>query len=645
MLPPPTIAAMRSFSETGEMAYTIVGVIGHIDHGKTSLVAALTGVDTDTHPEERRRGITIDLGFASFVHNDDEFALIDAPGHQKYIGNLLAGVSSIDVGLLVVACDQGIQEQTLEHAAILQNLGVKKLIVAVSRIDVSDAATLDELTEELQVFLADYGFQEIPVLPISSVTGEGLEDLKSGLGTLARTERRSDTGLCRMPIDRVFSVPGRGCVVAGTVWSGKIEVGDSLRVAESGVEVRVRELEVHGKSVQTSQVGRRTAINITGVSANDLGRGDELIADGSFVVATQHVVAIQMFRDTMEMKLPAIVQLHTATTSCEARITGVRSLSPATVTGVVIETDKPIVMTHGQQFLLRRPYPVGSFASGRFLASLTKPQSKKRELVELAGRMLNADEKGRLAAWAEYWGEIKLDPVQFELNLGISSDRLDEIVSEGVEAGDLLLTAAKRVASRAAIDRTMSFAQKLLTQQAQNSDDAWMVEESLIKKLESTGSDSVSKLVIDRLVGEKKIVRLNRHVAIASDETTLSKKQRARMAQIIDLYDDCRTPPTIKEVAEKLDCPIDSITSPLRFATQQRILIDLGKGFYVSQTVFQVFLAELRSAFEEQREQSVTEIKDHWQVTRKHAIPLLEYCDTMKFTVRDGNQRSAGPTL
>ncbi len=627
------------------MAYTIVGVIGHIDHGKTSLVAALTGVDTDTHPEEKRRGITIDLGFASFVHGDDEFALIDAPGHQKYIGNLLAGVSSIDVGLLVVACDQGIQEQTLEHAAILQNLGVKKLIVAVSRIDVSDKATLDELTEELQVFLADYGFEDIPVLPISSVTGEGLEALKSRLGTLARTELRSETGCCRMPIDRVFSVPGRGCVVAGTVWSGKIEVGDSLRVAKSGVEVRVRELEVHGKSVQTSQVGRRTAINITGISANELSRGDELVAQGSFQAATQHVVSIQMFRDTTELKVPATVQLHTATTSCEARITGVRSLAPATVTGVVIETDQPIVTTHSQQFLLRRPYPVGSFASGRFLASLSNPQPKKRELVELGSQMVDADETGRLLAWAEYWGEIRLDPDQFELNLGIQPDRLHEIVSAGVQSGALLLTAAKHVVSKPAIDRTSSFAMKLLTQQAQNSDDAWMVEESLIKKLESTGSESVAKLVIGMLVDEKKLVRLNRHVAIASDETTLSKKQRARMAQIIDLYKDCRTPPTIKEVAEQLECPVDSIASPLRFATQQRLLIDLGKGFYVSQDVFEGFLDELRASFAGQGEQSVTEIKDHWQVTRKHAIPLLEYCDNMKFTVRDGNQRTAGPAL
>ena len=175
------------------MSYTIVGVIGHIDHGKTSLVGVLTGVDTDTHPEEKLRGITIDLGFASFSQGDYEFALIDAPGHQKYIGNLLAGVSAVDVGLLVVACDQGIQEQTLEHAAILQTLGVKKLIVAISRIDLSDEATKLELSEELEVFLADYGFVDVPTIPLSSVTGEGIDSLKSQLCEFARTTDRSTT--------------------------------------------------------------------------------------------------------------------------------------------------------------------------------------------------------------------------------------------------------------------------------------------------------------------------------------------------------------------------------------------------------------------------------------------------------------------
>ena len=627
------------------MSYTIVGVIGHIDHGKTSLVAALTGVDTDTHPEEKRRGITIDLGFASFAHGDGEFALIDAPGHQKYIGNLLAGVSSIDVGLLVVACDQGIQEQTLEHASILQNLGVDKLIVAISRIDLSDASTLDELTEELQVFLTDYGFDQIPVLPISSVTGQGLEELKSMLATMARTAPRRDDGPFRMPIDRVFSVPGRGCVVAGTPWSGKIALGDTLRIAGRDAEVRVREIEAHGEQVEASKIGRRTAMNITGISANELSRGDELITDDSFRESSQHLVAIQVFRETSELKCPATVQLHTATNSCASRITGVRSLSPGEQVVAVIETDQPIVTANQQQFLLRRPYPVGSFAGGRFLASFTTPQSRKRNLVELGQQLLGATPDEKLLAWVDYWGEIDVQPNDLHLNLGISPTELPELIKSGTQSEDWLVPAENKLVSTRTLERTRAYALKLLKTQATETDDAWMVEESLIKKLSSAGSAAVAKSMISELVDAGEIVRLNRMVAIASDDTKLSKKQRARMAKIIELYAGDRTPPTIKEVAAKMDTNVDTISSPIRFATQQRILTDLGKGFLISTDVFEQLCVELREMFEQHGEQSVADIKERWQITRKHAIPLLEHCDKLGVTERNGNLRGAGPTL
>ena len=627
------------------MSYTIVGVIGHIDHGKTSLVAALTGVDTDTHPEEKRRGITIDLGFASFCEGEDEFALIDAPGHQKYIGNLLAGVSSIDVGLLVVACDQGIQEQTLEHASILQNLGVKKLIVAVSRIDLSDAETLAELTEELQVFLTDYGFSEIPVLPISSVTGAGLDKLKSTLASYARTTPRSDSGPFRMPIDRVFSVPGRGCVVAGTPWSGKISIGDILHVAGSNTEVRVRELEVHGEQVETSKIGRRTAMNITGVSATELSRGAELIAANSFTASNQQLISIQMFRETIDLKCPATIQLHTATTACSGRITGVRVLKPGQQAVAIVETDRPIVTAHQQQLLMRRPYPVGSFAAGRFLAAFSNQQTRKRNLVELGQRLLDASHGDRLLAWVDFWGEVQVDPVELELSLGIPRDELADLIKSGVDADQLLRPTDRQLVSKSTIDRTRAYALKLLATQAAETDDAWMVEESLITKLSSAGSPTVAKSVISQLVDSSAIVRLNRMVAVASDETKLSKKQRARMAQIIEIYSDDRSPPTLKEVAAKLDATVDAVSSPVRFATQQRILTDLGKGFLMSTNVFNQLCVELRALFDERNEQSVAEIKDRWQVTRKHAIPLLEYCDKMELTTRNGNQRSAGPKL
>ena len=627
------------------MSYTIVGVIGHIDHGKTSLVGVLTGTDTDTHPEEKRRGITIDLGFASFAQDDHEFALIDAPGHQKYIGNLLAGVSAIDVGLLVVACDQGIQEQTLEHAAILQTLGVKKLIAAISRVDLSDEARRIELSEELEVFLADYGFIDVPTIALSSVTGEGIDQLKMQLCEYARTSDRSTTDFFRMPIDRVFSVPGRGCVVAGTLWSGLATVGDTVEVAGTGKQARLREIEAHGQCVESSTAGHRTAMNITGVSAGDLSRGDELVAVGTNRPVSRIVVEINAFRDAAELKCPATVQFHSATVACSARITGVRRVMPGERTIAVLDTDQPIIATFGQQFLLRNPYPVGSFGGGRVLAPIESESSLKRRLVDLGAQLSGANPQQRLAACVEHWGELQVDPIRFELHLGIASEDCDDVVRSVVRDSQAVMPHEGNLVSPHAVTRIRNYILKVLTKQAEETEDAWSVEESIMQRVRSTGSPPVVRWVIDQLVAEKKLVRLNKMVAVASEENLLSKKQRARMNEIIAMFRDARTPPTSKEVADRLQTKVDAIASLIRFAAQQRILIDLGGGFLISSDMFLQLCRELRELFEGQAERSVAEIRDGWQVTRKHAIPLLEYCDRIGVTTRSGNARVAGPKL
>lgn len=627
------------------MSYTIVGVIGHIDHGKTSLVGVLTGVDTDTHPEEKLRGITIDLGFASFTEGENDFALIDAPGHQKYIGNLLAGVSGIDVGLLVVACDQGIQQQTLEHAAILQTLGVKKLIAAISRIDLSDEETRLELSEELEVFLADYGFTDVPTIPFSSVTREGIDQLKDQLCRYARQSDRPSEGFFRMPIDRVFSVPGRGCVVAGTLWSGKVSVGDTVEVGVTGTPVRVRELEVHGESVEQSSSGHRTAMNITGVSAAELSRGDELVAPPANLPVRRMVVEVTTFRDAAEIKCPATVQLHTATGACSARITGAKKLKPGEPTIAVLDAEHELLATYDQQFLLRSPYPVGSFGGGRVLAPIEARLGAGKQIIEFGSSLARSDAAERLTAWIHWLGEVEVDPVRFELQIGIDRAQCAAVVKQVLKQDAIAMPIEGRLVSEKTITKIQNYALKILTKQAEETEDAWSVETSLIERVRSTGSPEVVRWVLSKMVSEKSIVRLNRMVAIASEDNLLSKKQRAKMDQIVRMFDGDRSPPTLKEVADKMDTKVDAIASLVRFAAQQRLLVDLGNGFLISSDMFRQLCSELRELFDQQPEQSVAEIRDRWQVTRKHAIPYLEYCDKMGVTTRRDNARMAGPKL
>lgn len=628
------------------MKYTIVGVIGHIDHGKTSLVAALTGTDTDTHPEEKRRGITIDLGFASYVDGDHQFALIDAPGHQKYIGNLLAGVSGVDVGLLVVACDQGIQEQTLEHASILQVLGVRRLITVLSRTDLASAAAQSELREELELFLDDCGFQDVPMIPVSTVDGSGLPELKQQLRTAADQCEAGYTGsFFRMPIDRTFTMPGRGCVLAGTVWSGVVQAEDALELLSTGETVRVREVEVHDQPQNESRVGYRTALNVTGVSAGDIQRGDELLEPGVFMSSRLLLAELKTFPNTPELKCPATVQIHLAAGACSGRITGVRRLFPGQSTVVAIETERPVVATYGQKVLLRLPYPVGTVGGATVLASLAAGQ-KRRHLIEFGEKIALSEPVDRLIAWTEFCGELEPTREFAELQLGVVAHDIDATVDAALATDRLVrIPDSRRLAARPAIERIERRARQVLTQTAEESQDAWMVLESMVRQLATMGSESLIRWTLDQMIRAGQLVNVGQRVAVASDENALSKKQQKRMEQIVALFDDTRSPPGLADIAKDLQLPLETVRSLSRFAVQAGLLLDTGFDLLVSNEVFRRMCHDLQKLFDDQPQRSVAEIRDAWGVTRKHAIPFLEYCDRAGITVRHENVRSAGPEL
>lgn len=645
-------------AEVSDRTYLTVGVTGHIDHGKTTLVGRLTGIETDTHPEEKKRGITIDLGFASMRDGEFTFAFVDAPGHQKYIGNLLAGVAAVDVGLLVVACDQGIQEQTLEHASILQTLGVPRLIVALSRIDLCDDAKRLEVQEELEVFLADYGFSEIPVVPVSSHSGEGLDELRAKLKEAAQFQPERPAWLAdasfRMPIDRVLQVPGRGLVVAGTVWSGSVSIGDHLQVLGHASGLRVRELEVHGAAVESSSCGRRTAINLVGDVEGELRRGDELVALGT--AGTKKIlIELKMYPESKTVKLPTTIQLHTGTGAVAAKISGPKELKPRQEAVALVEAESEVLAVYGQSCLLRLPYPVGSFAGGRVLGvlnldTLAAKNVKRSQWLELGSKLAEVETAVDAAlAWIETLGELDLDPVWLEEQLRSGRENLSELKAQVTDHAQVQQLEAKggmtQLVHRSLIDRVASSITKNLKAQAASHNDAWLTQDAVIERLRTKASVPAIKLAIDQLVEEKQIVALNGLLAAASETTMLSKKQRAKMVELLRLFEGNVAPPTLKEVAEKLSLATDAATSLLRHATQQRLLIALDGGLHVHANVFQEMCTSLRALFATEPQLTVPQIKDCWGVTRKHAIPLLEYCDQLGFTIRTGDTRQAGPKL
>lgn len=656
-------------AETTSSLYVTVGVIGHIDHGKTSLVGKLTGVQTDTHPEEKRRGITIDLGFAAMSEGDYTFAFVDAPGHQKYIGNLLAGVSAVDIGLLVVACDQGIQAQTLEHLSVLHTLGIPQLVVVLSRVDLCDSQRREEMVEELQVFLSDFGFSDFPVVQFSSHTGEGLESLKQELRLAAdRAQRHSSGKLAlasgevdgsaasviptapfRLPIDRVLNVEGRGLVVAGTIWSGSVQVGDKLQVAGQPNEVRVRELEVHGCQVTQSHVGLRTALNLAGGDVGELKRGDELVSPGSYPQTRRLLASVELYPDAKELRLPAMVQLHLATTAVAARLLGQKLLRAKQRQVVIVETEEPIVASYEQPILFRNPYPRGSFAGGRVLARIddwadSPVRRSNRDWVELGNQLLEQPADQQILAWTRHMGELPIHGDWWFRQLGIAASELPGIMAQALSRGEVRRL-GDRLVSEQLLEKLSIFIVRLLTATAESREDAWRAEDSVVESAGHLASAEVVLHVIRSLVEKSQLVSLNGMLAIASEQTSLSKKQRARMEQFLKLYEDNPSPPALKEVCETMAITKDAALSLARHATQQRLLIDLKQGLYIATFTFQRMLTDLAERFEQQPTLSVPEIKDIWGVTRKHVIPLLEYCDQQQITIRKGDERVAGKDL
>lgn len=656
------------------MSYTIVGVTGHIDHGKTTLVAALSGIDTDTHPEEKRRGITIDLGFANFSIGNHQFALIDAPGHQRYIGNLLSGVSRVHIGLLLVAADQGIQAQTIEHASILAAMGVTHLVVVVSRCDLVDDSQVAELQEELEFFLSETGFDKFPVLPISAKTGRGLDELKAALVERAMPAEESEhTPAVRLPIDRAFRVEGRGWIAAGTLWCGQIAVGDHLTLARTGEQLRVRGIEQHGETVEQSAGRRRTALNLVG-SAGDLERGDELLSGPAGTTCQRMVVHARSFTDTPTLRLPVDIQLHTATTSCTAKLLSCERRGRGEMTGgaqsvVILECARPIVVSAGQLVLLRLPYPIGSFAGGRVVADLDflcdhrlpaasvgrrgvrigAPGVTESEFCELISNYsIDGDvfTQQHASAWLKQLGEINLSQhsaalVQMSAFYGRSDAEIAECFRK-LTATETAIEVGSQVTTSQFVDSVTQWQAHLLATERQHRQKLWLNRSAVVQHCDGFCSAEVAEFALRRAVKTGTVVSVGEQVAIASDETKLSKRQLKQLEELVGAIRGLSAPPNAKELAERLDCLPKEVESLARFAIHQGNLTQVAADLFFDPDALQKLVSKIVQRIGDSTA-TVSELRDATSLTRKHAVPLVEYCDRQAITIRTGNDRRLGP--
>lgn len=629
------------------MAYAIIGTAGHIDHGKTSLVRALTGTNTDQLAEEQRRGMTLDLGFTWFDADGHRMAVIDVPGHEKYIANMLSGVAAIDIGLLVVAADEGVALQTREHLAILSSLTVPKLVVAMTKSDLSDEITMAIIEEDIQELADLAGYSEVLVHRVSSTTGQGIETLISLLSSLtADVLRPESVGPFRMPVDRSFTVPGRGCVVAGTIWAGQVNTGDRLQVLPGDNTVRVREVEVHGDTVNSAQAGFRTALNLVGVSHTEVSRGCELVAVDSFQATDRCLAEVCMYDDAPEVDNGRIVRLHTAAGSSEVKLlTGGASLTPGDTAVVVLKCEHPVLLTPGQPMLLRRPGASGTFAGGRVLASARLDGQRTGTLVEFGGRLSKATPSDALEAWLDRCRFLDLSDFTLPTDLGITPQELQQLCRDGERSGKIQhVSDSSIVVSRAGRESLGQIIVQRLENRSQDGMAAWTDEASLVEETRSLAPEPVIRWLLEGLITSGHIIRLNRQITAAS-AVNLSVAQRALLTNLLNRYQEERQPPkasALPELEKKTRTETDSL---IKLAVSQGMLVSLGSGWFLTREVLETLKRELHELFSKQPELTVANIRDHWGLTRKHAVPFLEYFDDSGFTRRAGNLRTAGPQL
>ena len=368
-------------SNTDSLRRFVIGTAGHIDHGKTALVKALTGVDTDRWEEEKRRGITIDLGFAPLPLGDDVRAsVVDVPGHEGFVRNMLAGATGIDVALLVIAADEGIMPQTEEHLAIVELLGVRRGIPVITKRDLVDAEWLELVQGEVATRLAASRIRWERAVAVSALTGEGLDELRSALGRVAADlVERPAADLFRLPIDRVFAVAGAGTVVTGSTWSGGVAVGESVRLLPLGRDARVRSIEVHGESAARAVPGRRTALALVGVDKSELARGDVAVTGPGWHATGMLDASVELLPGAHKpLASRTRVRVHLGTAEILARVVQTRAIGPGETGQARLLLETPLVARGGDRFVLRSFSPVTTIGGGVVLDPFPPQRTRLR---------------------------------------------------------------------------------------------------------------------------------------------------------------------------------------------------------------------------------------------------------------------------
>jgi selenocysteine-specific elongation factor len=626
----------------------IMGTAGHIDHGKTTLIKALTGIDCDRLSEEKKRGITIELGFAFLdLGEENRLGIVDVPGHEKFVKNMVAGAAGVDFVVLVIAADEGIMPQTREHLEICQLLGVSDGLVALTKTDMVDGEWLEMVEEEVAAYLEPTFLGGAPILPVSAHTGQGLDELREALKKLVaefRPRRRSD--LFRLPVDRVFTMKGHGTVVTGTMISGSVSVGEDVVLYPGTTVSKVRSLQSHGQTVETAQAGRRTAVNLANLEVDDVRRGDVLARPGSLFPSDVWDIELTVLESSrLPLKHRREIHFHHGAREVLARIYLLDrdELAPGETAVCQARFNEPMAGVWGDRIVLRAFSPLRAFAGGRVIGpSGHRVKRFSKDLERLA--QLASDQPEEVAAaqlelagpkgvsFAELLTMTNLETKGLEKTLGVLG---------GQQRAVLFDKEARRYAGGELAERLSAELLDFLA--------AYHRRESMKPGVQrgelasSWGKDLPPKLMhflVERLLkkGEvetdQEVLRLKGHkVSLASDQA------KVREAILSAYVRGGATPPNLKDVLEPLGMDAKQAGPVLRLLQDQAELTRIRDDMYYHTPALNGIRDAIIGFFADHEEMAAPDFKELTGLSRKYLIPVLEYFDKEKLTVRVGDVR------
>lgn len=632
------------------MKRVIIGTAGHIDHGKTTLVKVLTGIDTDRLKEGKERGITIDIGFAHLVLPSGTLAgIVDVPGHERFIRNMVAGASGIDLVILVVAADEGVMPQTREHIEICELLGIKDGIVVLTKVDLVEKDWLDLIKEDLKEFLKNTFLKEAPILEFSAVTGQGKEAIIKALDEKAlKVSAKVEDQPFRLPVDGVFTVKGFGTVARGTAISGKVYLNQNLVVYPKNLTTKVRNIQVHGKNVEVAYAGMRTALNLQGIEKEDIERGD-VLAEPEVLKPSQWIdvklVSLKSIKPPIKNFENLLFYIGTKETVAKVFLLGKNQLNPGEEDVAQLFVQVPIVAWRGDRFILRRASTNQTVGGGEVLNPVayrrkrTKPWERK-EVEYLA----QASEKELIQFWIEKKGFLGISKKDLQITVSLFGERFEKLLKDlsnnliEIKDGEKVFYFSKKAEE----DLKAEIITGLKNFHMNNPFSPGLTKELLKTRISSFVSEGFYQYVLESLI-QQGILGKNKEIIFLTEFKHLNSEEKEKLKKELEekFLSEGYTPRDFETILLDFKENYKAAKELAQALLKEGVLVKLTDKLVFHAKILEEWENLVRTAFQKKKELELADFKNltPTQVSRKFLIPLVEYLDKKKVTLRVGDKR------